>query len=335
MAKILIVDDDFEIVSLLTEILEREGHQIFSAGEPVEGMRQAREQKPDLVILDYHMPGTTGAHLFESLRRNQASRVIPILFMSGEASPEQILAEISDTDSAQFLAKPLHLNEFRRAVAELLASGKEKPMPQTSGKIVLVRHGQSQWNLENRFTGWEDVAITELGAEEAHRAGKELQGIRFDAAFTSELKRAQQTLDILLQELGQTPPIAKDKALNERHYGDLQGLDKAETAKKYGDQQVHIWRRSYDVRPPGGESLKDTAERTLPYFKSKILPEAAAGRSVLVAAHGNSLRAIVMELEGLTPAQIMEVNIGTCRPIIYEIDAAGKVTSKKGSPVAA
>src|SRR5579872_1469780 len=170
------------------------------------------------------------------------------------------------------------------------------------GKLVLVRHGQSQWNMENRFTGWVDVSITPLGAEEAHRAGRELKGIRFDAAFTSGLKRAQETLKILLEEAGQPGlPVEKDRALNERHYGDLQGLDKAETAKKYGDEQVHVWRRSYDVRPPNGESLKDTAKRTLPYFKSKILPLAASGKNVLVSAHGNSLRAIVMDLERLTP----------------------------------
>lgn len=207
------------------------------------------------------------------------------------------------------------------------------------GKIVLVRHGQSQWNLENRFTGWVDVPITALGEKEAHRAGAELKasGIAFDEAFTSELKRAQQTLGILLDELGQKPLVFKDVALNERHYGDLQGLDKAETAKKYGDAQVHIWRRSFDVPPPGkgGESLKDTAARTLPYFKSRILPEAQKGKSVLVAAHGNSLRAIVMDLERLTPEQIMQVNIETCRPITYDIDAAGKVVGKKGSPVPA
>lgn len=205
------------------------------------------------------------------------------------------------------------------------------------GKLVLVRHGQSQWNLENRFTGWIDVSITPLGAEEAHRAGKELKGLHIDAAFTSDLKRAQETLEILLQEIGERPPIFKDKALNERHYGDLQGLNKAETAMKYGDAQVHIWRRSFDIRPPGkdGESLKDTAERTLPYFKSKILPAAQAGQNVLVAAHGNSLRAILMDLERLTPEQIMLVNIETCRPIIYEIDKSGRITSKKGSPVPA
>lgn len=195
------------------------------------------------------------------------------------------------------------------------------------GKIVLVRHGQSQWNLENRFTGWVDVPITPLGEQEARRAGRELKerGLRFDLAFSSELKRAEQTIAILLDELGQPAiPVKRDKALNERHYGDLQGLDKAETAKKYGDAQVHIWRRSYDVKPPGGESLKDTAERTLPYFKEKILPPARKGKNILVSAHGNSLRAIVMELEGLTPEQIMAVNIDTCRPIVYEIDPAGK-----------
>ena len=156
----------------------------------------------------------------------------------------------------------------------------------------------------------------------------------FDLAFTSELKRAQETLAILLQEVGQTGiPVAKDKALNERHYGDLQGLDKAETAKKYGDAQVHIWRRSFDIKPPNGESLKDTAARTLPYFKSQILPAAAAGKNVLVAAHGNSLRAIVMELEKLTPEEIMQVNIDTCRPMCYEIGLKGEVLKKTASGV--
>ena len=197
------------------------------------------------------------------------------------------------------------------------------------GKLVLVRHGQSQWNLENRFTGWVDVDITEKGQEEAHRAGRELKGIKFDIAFTSLLKRAQQTLKIILDEIGQ-PGLTtmSDEALNERHYGDLQGLDKAETAKKYGDAQVHIWRRSFDVKPPNGESLKDTAARTLPYFDSKILPEAAAGKNVLVSAHGNSLRAIVMGLEKLTPEQILKVEIGTGRPIVYEIGPAGEVLQK-------
>ena len=197
------------------------------------------------------------------------------------------------------------------------------------GKLVLVRHGQSQWNLENRFTGWVDVPITPLGEEEAHRAGRELKGIRFDLAFTSVLQRAQQTLKIILDEIGQPNlPTEKDQALNERHYGDLQGMNKAETAKKYGDEQVHIWRRSFDVQPPNGESLKDTAARTLPYFNAKILPAAEAGKNVLVSAHGNSLRAIVMGLEKLTPEQILKVEIGTGRPIVYDIGPKGEVLKK-------
>jgi 2,3-bisphosphoglycerate-dependent phosphoglycerate mutase len=204
------------------------------------------------------------------------------------------------------------------------------------GKLVLVRHGQSQWNLENRFTGWVDVPITALGEEEAHRAGRELKGIHFDLAFTSVLQRAQQTLKIILDEIGQPElPTERDQALNERHYGDLQGLDKAETAKKYGDAQVHIWRRSFDVKPPNGESLKDTAARTLPYFSAKILPAAAAGKNVLVSAHGNSLRAIVMGLEKLTPEQILKVEIGTGRPIVYDIGPQGEVLNKAVAGVAA
>ena len=205
------------------------------------------------------------------------------------------------------------------------------------GKLVLVRHGQSQWNLENRFTGWVDVPITVLGEKEAHRAGKELKdaGLKFDLAFVSELKRANQTLAVVLEELGQTGLTTKsDKALNERHYGDLQGLDKAETAKKYGDAQVHIWRRSFDIKPPNGESLKDTADRTLPYFRKFILPAASAGQSVLVSAHGNSLRAIIMDLEKLSPEQIMKVEIATCRPICYDIGAKGEVLKKSVSVAA-
>ncbi len=205
-----------------------------------------------------------------------------------------------------------------------------------NGQLVLVRHGQSQWNLENRFTGWVDVPVTPLGEQEAHRAGRELKGLRFDQAFTSELKRAQQTLDIILGEIGQPDiPVERHLALNERHYGDLQGLNKAETAKKYGDAQVHVWRRSFDVKPPGkdGESLKDTAARTLPYFHSRIMPLVKSGKKVLVSAHGNSLRAIVMDLDKLGPEQIMALNIDTCRPIYYEVDPAGQVASKKCSAV--
>jgi 2,3-bisphosphoglycerate-dependent phosphoglycerate mutase len=199
------------------------------------------------------------------------------------------------------------------------------------GKLVLVRHGQSQWNLENRFTGWVDVPITDLGNKEAHRAGKELKdsGIKFDLGFVSELKRANQTLAVILEELGRTDlPVKKDAALNERHYGDLQGLDKAETIKKFGEQQVHIWRRSFDVKPPNGESLKDTADRTLPYFHKFILPAVVAGQNVLVSAHGNSLRAIIMDLEKLSPEGIMKVEIATCRPIYYDIGPKGEVLHK-------
>jgi len=208
-----------------------------------------------------------------------------------------------------------------------------------AGKLILVRHGQSQWNLENRFTGWVDVPLSELGIQEAQRAGQALKGIRFDEAFTSDLQRAQNTLKIILEETRQqTTPITKDKALNERHYGALQGLNKKETADKYGDQQVHIWRRSYDVPPPTdrtalnpdgiSESLKDTAARTLPYFNSRILPRVKAGKAILVAAHGNSLRSIVMDLDHLTKEQVLELNIPTGVPIIYEIDNTGRILSK-------
>lgn len=191
--------------------------------------------------------------------------------------------------------------------------------------LVLLRHGESQWNLENRFTGWVDVPITAKGEQEAHAAGAALKGKTFSAAFTSALLRAQQTLDIILKEIGSPAiPVYKDQALNERHYGDLQGLNKAETAKKYGDAQVHIWRRSYDVPPPGGESLKDTAARVLPYYHAKILPLLKAGKNILVCAHGNSLRALVMELEGIGSETIPSVNIGTCQPLSYELDPQGR-----------
>jgi 2,3-bisphosphoglycerate-dependent phosphoglycerate mutase len=207
------------------------------------------------------------------------------------------------------------------------------------GKLVLVRHGQSQWNLENRFTGWVDVPLTELGRDEAARAGHQLKGIRFDRAYTSNLQRAQATLKIILDEIGQPDlETVKDEALNERHYGALQGLNKKETAAKYGDQQVHIWRRSYDVPPPSdktamnpegiSESLKDTAARTLPYFRTQILPLAKSGKNILVAAHGNSLRSIVMDLDQMTKEQVLELNIATGSPIIYELDENGRVLWK-------
>jgi 2,3-bisphosphoglycerate-dependent phosphoglycerate mutase len=198
--------------------------------------------------------------------------------------------------------------------------------------LALVRHGQSQWNLENRFTGWVDVPLTEKGLAEAVRAGELLKetGTHFDVAFTSDLTRAQETLRIILEQLGQTGlPVERDQALNERHYGTLQGLNKAETAEKYGAEQVHIWRRSYDVPPPDGESLKDTAARTLPYFDRRVLAELKAGRNVIVAAHGNSLRSIVMQLDNLTREQVLELNIDTGVPLIYEIDGNGAVMSKK------
>jgi 2,3-bisphosphoglycerate-dependent phosphoglycerate mutase len=207
-----------------------------------------------------------------------------------------------------------------------------------NGKLILVRHGQSQWNLENRFTGWVDVPLSPKGIEEARKAGQTLKGIRFDRAFTSVLQRAQNTLKLILEQTGQTNlPTEKDRALNERHYGALQGLNKQETAAQYGDQQVHIWRRSYDVPPPTdktklnpegiSESLKDTAARTLPYFNAKILPLVKSGKTILVAAHGNSLRSIVMDLEKMTKEQVLELNIPTGIPITYEIDAQGRILS--------
>lgn len=197
--------------------------------------------------------------------------------------------------------------------------------------LVLLRHGQSQWNLENRFTGWMDVPLTDLGETEARRAGEKIKaaGLRFDRTFTSVLQRAIRTLELVLDVLGQTGlPNERDQALNERHYGDLQGLDKAETAKKFGDEQVRLWRRSYDVAPPGGESLENTAARTLPYLQSHILPAVHAGQHVLVAAHGNSLRSIIMHLDGLTREEVLGLELGTGVPVVYDLDAAGTVVSK-------
>ncbi len=198
-------------------------------------------------------------------------------------------------------------------------------------KLVLVRHGESQWNLENRFTGWVDVPLSPKGVEEAKSAGQKLknEGLHFDKAYTSNLQRAQNTLKLILEGMGQADLVTeKNEALNERHYGDLQGLNKAETAKKFGDEQVKIWRRSYDVAPPKGESLKDTAARTLPYFDSKVMTDVKAGKNIIVAAHGNSLRSIVMELEKLTREQVLELNIPTGSPIIYDLDKTGKILSK-------
>ena len=198
-------------------------------------------------------------------------------------------------------------------------------------KLVLVRHGQSTWNLENRFTGWIDVPLTEQGREEAEDAGRKIKaaGIVLDVAFTSALVRAQDTLALCLKTAEQEGlPTTQDQDLNERHYGDLQGLNKAETAEKFGDAQVKIWRRSYDVPPPNGESLKDTAARALPYFEANIVPELKAGKNVIIAAHGNSLRAIVMQLDKLSEAEIVELNIPNGVPIVYDVDADGNVTGK-------
>lgn len=208
------------------------------------------------------------------------------------------------------------------------------------GQLVLVRHGQSQWNLENRFTGWVDVPLTETGQQEARRAGGHLKGTRFDRAFTSSLQRAQKTLALILETVGQSNvPVEKNHALNERHYGALQGLNKKETADKFGEDQVKVWRRSYDVPPPPdktdmnpegiSESLKDTAARTLPYFYSGILPHVKKGETVLVAAHGNSLRSIMMDLDKLTKEQVLELNLETAVPVVYDIDDRGRVTGKK------
>jgi len=201
----------------------------------------------------------------------------------------------------------------------------------TDRLLVLVRHGQSDWNLKNLFTGWRDIDLTEKGVAEAREAGRKLkaQGIKFDVAFTSALKRAQRTLDLMLTELGQTTiPIFKDQALNERDYGDLVGLNKDDARKKWGEEQVHIWRRSYDVAPPGGESLKDTLARALPYYVTDILPRVLRGERVLVAAHGNSLRALVMVLDKHTPDSITKLNLDAGVPMVYRLNADSTVASK-------
>jgi 2,3-bisphosphoglycerate-dependent phosphoglycerate mutase len=190
-------------------------------------------------------------------------------------------------------------------------------MPQ----LVTVRHGQSQWNLENRFTGWIDIDLSPKGVEEAKSAGEKLKGYKFDKAYTSVLIRAQRTLDIILDIIGlKELPVEKDKALNERMYGDLQGLNKDDMRKQYGDEQVRLWRRSFDVQPPNGESLKDTAARVIPYFEAKIIPDLKSGKNILISAHGNSLRALVMYLEKLSKEQILETEIPTGIPKVYELD---------------
>lgn len=197
--------------------------------------------------------------------------------------------------------------------------------------LVLVRHGQSEWNEKNLFTGWRDPDLTAQGIDEAKAAGQALKqrGLVFDLAFTSDLQRAQKTLTLLLAEQGQSDlPTTQNQALNERDYGDLAGLNKDDARKKWGDEQVHIWRRSYDTPPPGGESLKDTGARVLPYYDSDILPHVKTGKNILIAAHGNSLRSLVMRLEGLSSAEILDVNIDTGVPYIYQMDADGAVQDK-------
>ncbi|WP_395664323.1 2,3-bisphosphoglycerate-dependent phosphoglycerate mutase [Methylocella sp.] len=198
--------------------------------------------------------------------------------------------------------------------------------------LVLVRHGQSEWNLKNLFTGWKNPDLTERGVEEAKRAGRALKaaGLGFDRGFTSELQRAQRTLKLALGELGaESLPVRSDIALNERDYGDLAGLNKAEAAKQWGDEQIHIWRRSYDVPPPGGESLKDTVARVVPYYCQEILPAVLNGERVIVAAHGNSLRALIMVLDRLTPKTVPSMELHTGVPIVYRLKADSTVDSKE------
>lgn len=196
--------------------------------------------------------------------------------------------------------------------------------------VVLIRHGESQWNLENRFTGWVDVPLSLKGEQEAREAGEKLRAFRFDQAFTSVLTRAIRTLEIVLDVIGQPGlPVEQNQALNERMYGELQGLNKTETVEKYGEAQVKLWRRSYDVRPPGGESLQDTADRVLPYYRERVWPRLAKGETLLVVAHGNSLRALVMHLDRLSREEVLELNIPTGAPLLYELDEQGQAVAHR------
>ena len=205
-------------------------------------------------------------------------------------------------------------------------------MPLTQERLlVLLRHGQSEWNLKNLFTGWRDVGLSPLGIEEAKEAGRRLKthGVVFDIAFTSALKRAQHTLELTLAEMGQSSvPEKRDQALNERDYGDLVGMNKDDARKKWGEEQVHLWRRSYDVQPPGGESLRDTVARALPYYCQHILPAVLRGNRVLVAAHGNSLRALAMVLDRLTPETIPALELATGVPLVYRLNPDSTVATK-------
>jgi 2,3-bisphosphoglycerate-dependent phosphoglycerate mutase len=202
----------------------------------------------------------------------------------------------------------------------------------TDRMMVLVRHGQSEWNLKNLFTGWRDVGLSELGVEEAQAAGKRLkaEGLKFGVTFTSVLTRAQRTLDLMLDELGQTGlPESRDQALNERDYGDLSGLNKDDARKKWGEEQVHVWRRSYATAPPGGESLRDTGARVWPYYLHTIQPHVMRSEGVLVSAHGNSLRALIMALDGLTPDEVVKLELPTGLPILYRLNADTTVAEKR------
>ena len=201
----------------------------------------------------------------------------------------------------------------------------------TDRVLVLVRHGESEWNLKNLFTGWKDVSLTAVGIAEARTAGRQLKakGIAFDIGFTSALKRAQDTMTIMLEEMGLRIPVIEDAALNERDYGELSGLNKDDARARWSEEQVLIWRRSYDVAPPGGESLRDTAARVLPYYIQEILPRVMRGEHTLVSAHGNSLRALVMVLDRHTPESITKLNLDTGVPMIYRLNADSTVAEKR------
>ena len=201
-----------------------------------------------------------------------------------------------------------------------------------SGTLVLVRHGQSEWNLKNLFTGWRDPGLTTQGHDEAKEAGRKLaaRGLKFDIAYTSALARAQVTCQHILDAVGQPDlETVRDQALNERDYGDLSGLNKDEARRKWGEEQVHVWRRSYDVPPPGGESLRDTGARVWPYYMHVVQPHVLRGETVLVAAHGNSLRALIMALDGLSGEAVVKVELGTGVPIVYRLNADSTVASKE------
>ena len=196
--------------------------------------------------------------------------------------------------------------------------------------LVLIRHGQSQWNLENRFTGWIDIPLSPTGEEEARQAGEKIKGMKFDKVYTSVLDRAIKTYEIAAEIAGLNHlPVEKDKALNERMYGDLQGLNKDDLRKQYGAEQVQIWRRSYEIAPPNGESLKDTADRVLPYYHAKIEPDLKAGKNILVVAHGNSLRALIMFLDKLSKDEVVKLEIPTGVPILYALDEKLNILKKK------